>query len=799
MLWKNAFFQCENSGLKRVGKNNPKKLLPNFVYSTLSCIINTMDSRYNHLEHEALMYQAWEKAAAFNPDTPQPGRKKTDQNFCIIMPPPNANDPLHIGHAMFITLEDMLIRYHRMLGDDALWLPGVDHAGIETQFVFEKKLKKEGQSRFNFDRQTLYQMIWDYVQANSGIAVDQMKKIGASADWSRFTFTLDQKIVNSVLMTFDKLHEAGLIYRDLRLVNYCTNCGTSYSELEVSHLERTDPLFYIRYPLVSDPTQFVVVTTVRPEPIFVDTHLAINPLDPKNKHLIGQKVLNPLTKVAMEIIADEFVDPEFGTGIVKLTPAHDPTDFEVAQKRKLPIVSAIDFNGKMLPNAGKYAGLKVDAARQAVVADLEAENLIEKTDEKYSHRVGTCYRCGRVLEPLLRPQFFVKVQPLVTKALRALDQGDVTILGAGYDKILRHWLTNLKDWNISRQIVWGIRIPVWYPIKGNEGQITVGFLDQTGKFQQGLLSEWLKPGENQISLEEIKAGLQQVLVSEKVTNYVVSETTPGEAWIRDTDTFDTWFSSGQWPFVTLQNTQPNDFERFYPTTVMETSYDILPFWVMRMMLLGYFMTDKPPFKTVYLHGLVRDAQGRKMSKSKGNVVNPLEVIEKYGADALRLALTIRSTAGLDKSVNDGDFKAMRNFTNKLWNAARFVVGLEKTTTLPTSAPGDAAFTEKMLQLVTTITRQLNDLKLGLATDTAYNEFWHWYCDECIEAAKKGDISREKLFEGLVTFLQLLHPIVPFVTEAIWQAVKTDSPTPLPDLLINHPWPAAPNHPQTHQA
>lgn len=755
------------------------------------CIITRMDSRYNHLEHEAQMYQAWETADAFNPDTPRPTSNSTGKSFCIIMPPPNANDPLHIGHAMFVTLEDMLVRYHRMLGDDTLWLPGADHAGIETQFVFEKKLKKEGQSRFNFDRETLYQMIWDYVQENAGVARDQMKKIGASADWSRFTFTLDTKIVASVLKTFDKLHQEKLIYRDQRLVNYCTSCGTSYSELEVKHIERTDPLYYVRYPLASDPTKFVVVATVRPEPIFVDTHLAINPADAKNKHLIGQKVLNPLTRVEMEIIADEFVDPEFGTGIVKMTPAHDPTDFEVAKKLGLPIVSAIDFNGKMLPVAGAHAGLKVEAARQAVVTELQAANLIEKIDEKYTHRVGTCYRCGRVLEPLLRPQFFIKVQPLVTKAFEALDGGDVQILGAGHDKILRHWLTNLKDWNISRQIVWGIRIPVWYPIEGNEEKITVGFLDSAGKFQQGLLAEFLQPGEKQTPLDQIKKGLQQVLVSETVTNYVVAEEAPGEQWLGDTDTFDTWFSSGQWPFVTLQNSQPGDFDRFYPTNVMETSYDILPFWVMRMMMLGYYMTDKPPFKTVYLHGLVRDAKGQKMSKSKGNVVNPLEVVEKYGADALRLALTIRSSAGLDKSVNDGDFKAMRNFTNKLWNAARFVTGLEKTTT---PGPQDDAFTEKLNQVVDDITRQLNDLKLGLATDTAYNEFWHWYCDEAIEEAKKGAISRENLLNGLVTFLQLLHPIVPFVTEAVWQQIKNESPTPLPELLINHPWPTTQTHP-----
>lgn len=742
-----------------------------------------MDSRYNHLEHEDKMYRLWEDAEAFNPDT---YKTSADQSppFTIIMPPPNANDPLHIGHAVFITLEDVLIRFHRMLGDDTLWLPGTDHAGIETQFVFERKLKKEGKSRFNFDRQTLYQMIWDYVQQNSDIAVNQMKKIGASADWSRFKFTLNPEIVSTVLDTFIKLYEHPdqLVYRDQQLVNFCTNCGTSYSELEVNYIDKTSPLYYVRYPLVDDPTKFVVVATVRPEPIFADTHLAVNPKDPKNQHLIGHQVLNPLTDQPMEIVADEFVDPEFGTGVVKLTPAHDANDFLVAKKLHLPMNVAIGFDGKLTQIAGKYAGMKVEVARAEVIKDLEEKGLIDQVKNDYSHRIGTCYRCGRVIEPLLRPQFFIKVKPLVERVITGLDKQEVTIHGAGHDKILRHWLDNLRDWNVSRQIVWGIKIPVWYPVEGNADLISVNFIDNEGHFHQGLLGQWL----SEFSLAEIKEGLQQVLATEGVPFVVSLEEPTDQEYLPETDTFDTWFSSGQWPVATLQNAHPSDFQRFYPTSVMETGYDILPFWVMRMLLLGYFLTDEAPFKQVYLHGLVRDAKGQKMSKSKGNVLNPLDMVEKYGADALRMALIIRSTAGLDKSVSEADFKAMRNLTNKIWNAARFVMEFTPGDIPADTTQADQVFTQKLATLNQQATQQLQDLKIGLAAETIYNEFWHWFCDECIEQAKQGQLSPTVLMTGLTTFLKLFHPFLPFVTEAIWQQLPQDQRDQ--QLLIASPWP-----------
>lgn len=751
-----------------------------------------MDKAYDHHQHEDQMYKLWEDSGAFTPDS-RP--TTTGKPFSIIMPPPNANDPLHIGHAMFIALEDILIRYHRMKGDDTVWIPGTDHAGIETQFVFEKKLAKHGKSRFNFDRQTLYDMIWEYVQENSGVAVNQMKKLGASADWSRFRFTLDPQMVKFVNQTFQKLHAEGLIYRDLRLVNYCTKCGTSYSELEVNHIERVSPLYYVKYRLSADPTQYLTVATTRPEPIFADTHLAVHPDNPKTQHLIDQKVLNPLTDVEMDIIADEFVDPEFGTGIVKLTPAHDFTDFDVAQKHHLPLVQAVTLHGKLVDSAPlDLAGLKVEAARVKVVEILQNKGLIEKIDEKYQNRVGTCYRCGRTLEPLPLPQFFIKVKPLADQALAALDSGETQIHGAGRDKILRHWLENLKDWNISRQIVWGIRIPVWYSIEKNP-ELTVRFIDKNGETLSGKIGELLSSH----SFDEISKGLQQLhapATAEFAIAMDAQDLQSGD-YLQETDTFDTWFSSGQWPVVTLKTQSsedkigkeslnmdnPDDFRRFYPTTVMETGYDILPFWVMRMMLLGIHLTGQSPFEQVYLHGLVRDEKGQKMSKSKGNVINPLEFVEKYGADALRMALVMSSTPGSDSAVGEAKVKGMRNFSNKIWNAARFVTMQTQENDDP-QKPRDAEFRAHVLEVVKQVSQHLDRLRIGQAAEIVHHEFWHWFCDEMIEAYKRGEISLAVLASGLRQFLILLHPFMPFVTEAIWQEIH---PAEQNATLILQPW------------
>jgi len=669
----------------------------------------------------------WEKSGGFGPGKGKP--------FTIIMPPPNANDPLHIGHAMFVTVEDILIRYHRMRGEAALWLPGTDHAGIETQFVFEKKLAKEGKSRFDFEREILYQMIWDYVQENSEVAVEQMKKLGASADWSRFKFTLDPDIMDIVLQTFEQLYQDGLVYRDVRLVNYCTHCGTAFSELEVKHVERTTPLYYMRYGPFT-------LATVRPETKFGDTAVAVNPKDKRYKDWVGKEVEieGLMGKFKMRVIADSYVDRDFGTGVVKVTPAHDPNDFEIWQRHKQEIPGpkqVIGFDGKLNELTGKYAGLRVNEARKKIAEDLQTKGLLEKVDENYKHSIGVCYRCGTVIEPLPLPQWFIRVRPLTEPVLRALKEKRVRIYGAGHDKILKHWLTNLKDWNISRQIVWGIRMPIWYCEK------------------------------------------EHVVVSREKPSECPE--CGGKELVQETDTFDTWFSSAQWPFATLMagdkrqvtSNKKSDFEKFYPTQVMETAYDILVFWVMRMLMMGLYKTGKVPFETVYLHGLIRDEKGQKMSKSKGNVINPLDVMKVYGADALRMALVIRSTPGSDKNVGEKDIEAMRNLTNKIWNAGRYIIGRISNSqfSISNEFSNDSIFKEKLNQIIKEVTRQLEDMRIGLAAETVYNEFWHWFCDEAIESNKKQVTSDKVLAEGLVIFLKLLHPLVPFVTEAVWRELR----------------------------
>src|SRR4030042_1952628 len=475
-----------------------------------------MDKVWEHQKYEAEIYSLWEKSGAFTPKV-----DKSKKPFCIIMPPPNASDPLHVGHAREIATQDILIRYHRMLGIPTLWLPGADHAGIETQYIYEKKLAKEGKSRFDFDRETLYKNIWSYVQRNKHIMEDQLKQLGASCDLTRNKFTLDPKIIKIVYKTFKKLYEEGLVYRGERIVNYCPRCGTAYSQLEVDYVERADSLYYINY----------------------------------------------------------------GAGALKITPGHDPADFEIGQRHKLPIVSVIDGNGKMTNTPEKYIGMKAFTAREEVVRDLEKEGLITKT-EKIHHLVGTCYRDKGLLEPTLSKQWFIKVNTLAKESLSAINKKRVQFLAKKYEKIAKHWLKNLKDWNISRQIVWGIRIPAFRCEKCLSWTITEGS------------------------------------VPKKCTSCGNS------VFVQDTDTFDTWFSSGQWPFATLKTTKPEDFDYFYPTSVLNPAYDILPFWVIRMIMLGLYETGGVPFRQVLLHGLVRDKYGVKISKSKGNAIDPAEMVQK---------------------------------------------------------------------------------------------------------------------------------------------------------------------------
>ncbi|OGL88800.1 valine--tRNA ligase [Candidatus Uhrbacteria bacterium RIFCSPLOWO2_02_FULL_51_9] len=749
-----------------------------------------LPSAYNAKEYEAAIYQKWEKGGFF-----RPGAK--GKPFSIIMPPPNANGSLHIGHAVFVTLEDIMTRYHRMRGDKTLWLPGADHAGFETQVVYEKKLEKEGRTRFGMDREQLWKEIWDFTQANKKHMEGQLRMLGASCDWSREKFTLDPDVIKTVYVTFKRLYDDGLIYRADRMVNWCTKHQTALSDLEVDHPEQTDALYYLKYgPLT--------VATVRPEPIAADVAVAVHPSDKRYKKLIGTMARIPLYNKEIPIIADAMVDPEFGTGAVKVTPSVDPNDFELAQKHGLPIIPIVDQFGKMTEAAGKYAGMSVMDARKAIVEDLKTVGAVEKIDEQYAHRVSVCYKCHRILEPRILPQWYVAMAKkpkrgglsLRDAAVLAVKKKQIAFVPKRMEKIFMHWMRNLRDWNISRQIVWGIRIPVWY----------------------------------RSSVTPAKAGVQSHGMDSRLRGndiYVGAKPPTKDGWVQETDVFDTWFSSGQWPFVTLGGAKNKDFKTFYPTTVMETGWDILFFWVARMMMLGLYVTGKAPFKYVYLHGLVRDKDRQKMSKSKGNVIDPLGVVEQYGADALRMALIVGNTPGNDIIISEEKIKGYRNFANKIWNISRFVlmnqaVILEarrsRAGRIPWSKESRAAL--KHLDAITKkVTAHMDNFKFYQAADDLYHYVWHEFADKVIEQQKarlsswsesegraigsrrdsivpirsqsslsglQNDRAEAQalLLKMLATILKLLHPFMPYVTEAIW----TEMPIKNKKMLIVEQWP-----------
>ena len=718
-----------------------------------------MDPQYDHTKYEFEIYKKWESSGAFK------APPVTDHRlpFTILMPPPNANASLHAGHAMY-TVDDIMTRYKRMRGYSALWIPGMDHAGFETQYVYEKQLAKEGKSRMDFDRQTLYKNVFEFVKANSGLIFEQFKRLGFSADWTRSIFTLDPNVIAQVYKTFTKMEAEGLVYRDDYIVNYCVHDGTSLAELEVKHLERVDNLYYIKYPTL-DKKDYIVIATTRPEPIFVDTHLAVNPRDKKNAQLIGTKVLNPLTESEMEVIGDDFVDPEFGTGIVKLTPAHDANDYAVAKKHNLPIVPAIDWYGRIRENGGKYAGMKVKEAREEVIKDLQMKGLVDHIDQKYNHSVLTCYKCGHDLEPMTTPNWFIKVEKLKSSVKKVVEDDKVKFHPKKFKRHMLSWLEIMHDWPISRQIVWGIRIPVWYEVT-NSCQLQVSFIDKSGNKKFGDI--------NNFKFEEVEKGLQSVRAPANA-KYVVSDKKPEGKYLPETDTFDTWFSSGQWPLVTLK---PEEFSTRFPTDFMGTLSDILKFWVSRMILFSLYLKQEVPFKDVYLWSMVADAKGVKMSKSKGNVVNPLDYVDKYGADALRMSLLYGIPAGSKVPLSEQKVRGMRNFANKVWNAARFITLLNSDTN-----DEDVEFDKKLKQIIERVTKNLDEYKFNLAAEEIYEQFWHWYCDDCIEKAKQGTISTNQMKRGLETLLRLLHPFMPFVTEAVWKEIGHS------ELLIISEWPS----------
>lgn len=689
-----------------------------------------MDKTYNHASYEKKIYSLWEKSGAF---TPRMDVKK--KPFCIIMPPPNANDNLHIGHARFVTVEDVITRYQRMKGSPTLWLPGADHAGIETQFVFEKKLKSEGKSRFDYDRDTLYKMIWDYVATNKTNMENQLRALGASCDWTRNKFTLDPKIINIVYKTFKKLYDDGLVYRGERIVNYCPRCGTAFSQLEVDSVEREDNLYYLDYGILT-------IATTRPETIFADVAVAVSPKDPKYKKLLGKSATLPLVNRQLPVIADTLVDKDFGTGALKITPGHDATDFEIGRKHGLSSISVIDAAGKMINTPEKYTGMSVEKAREEVIKDLQAAGKIKKA-EKIKHVVGVCYRDHGLIEPAISKQWYLKVEPLVKRSLQAIKDKEVVFTSSRFEKIAKHWLKNLRDWNISRQIVWGIRIPAWRCSSCLEWTITDGAAPQ----------RCLKCG--------------------------------GQKLVQDEDTFDTWFSSGQWPFATLKTGKKGDFEYFYPTSLMETAYDILPFWVIRMVMLGLYETENVPFREVLIHGLVRDKEGQKISKSKGNVIDPIDMANKYGADALRMGIVWGSLVENDISLSEDNIRGQRNFANKIWNIARYVLANPKGKRVKRNED-DAWIAAELKKTTKTTTRLLNKYRLNEAAEEIYEFIWHKLANTYLEKTKSRKEEAQKTLElVLQDSLKLLHPFMPFVTEAVWQEGKGrfDSPT-----LISASWP-----------
>ena len=710
---------------------------------------------YNPKETEERIYKLWEESGFFNPDSlPTERYPLNAKRFSIVMPPTNANGSLHAGHGLVMAVEDIMIRYKRMRGYKTLWLPGLDHAGFETQVVYEKQLEKEGRSRFAIEPKKLYEEILDFTLNNSANIKSQVRKMGASCDWSREKFTLDPDIVKTVYTTFKKLGDDGLIYRGNRIVSWCPKHQTSFSDLEIEDVEKTEPFYYLKYGPFT-------ISTSRPETKFGDKYVVMHPKDNRyEKYKDGQKIeLEWISgKITATVVKDEVIDMEFGTGVMTITPWHDPVDFEISERHGLLKEQIIDERGKLLPIAGEFAGMSIVKARPLVVEKLKAKGLLEKVDEKYKHVVRTCYKCGTTIEPQIRNQWFIKMKPLAEKALQKINAGEITYIPEHYKKITVHWLLNIRDWNISRQIVWGIPIPA--KICAACGS---GFIDL----------------ENKIGTCEKCGG----------------ELTP------DKDTFDTWFSSGQWPFAVLEFPDGNDFKNFYPTDVMETAGEIIFFWVARMIMLGLYITGKVPFKIVYLHGLVLDAKGQKMSKSKGNVINPLDLTAKYGTDAFRMGLVIGNTPGTSLALSEDKIRAYKHFANKFWNIARFVI--ENTEGETTEAhfteysPKDAALQKELQTALSDVTVDMDAYRFYLAAEKLYHYAWHNLADRILEESKdilKNASLEEKrsrkqfLIHTLDKILRALHPFIPFVTEEIWQLWK--QPTAKEQMLMVAEWPTA---------
>lgn len=702
---------------------------------------------YDPKEHESKMYKLWEDSGYFNPDN-LPGDRT--EPFTIVMPPPNANGSLHAGHALFVTIEDIMTRYARMNGKKALWIPGADHAGFETQVVYEKKLQKEGRSRFQMEPQELYDEIMQFTLENKDFMLNQIRELGASCDWSRLKFTLEDDVIALVHDTFKKLEDDNLLYRGERTVNWCPKHQTSLSNLEVNYHDRKDPFYYFKYGPFT-------IGTARPETKFGDKYVVMHPDDERYKEYKHgdtfelEWINGPITAT---VIKDEAGDPEMGSGVMTITPWHSDVDFAIAKKYDLDYEQIIDERGKLLPIADEFAGMPITEARAKIVEKLDQKGLLVKIEENYEHSVPCCYKCDREIEPQIKSQWFLKMKPLAERAIAALDAGEFSFVTERHDRIFRHWLSNIEDWNISRQIVWGINIPAKICTKCQHGMVD---LDDT------------------------------ITTCTKCDGEVVP----------DPDTFDTWFSSGQWPLATTGYPDGKDFKTFYPTSVMETAADIIFFWVARMIMFGLYRTGQVPFKSIYFHGLVRDKHGKKMSKSKGNVIAPSEMQEQFGTDALRMGLIVNNAPGTDMNLDPNKINAYKKFANKLWNITRFV--LDNTTDYEPGVehtPKDIKFEEEHLfPTITEITAHMEEDRFDLASEKIYHFVWDHFASQVIEESKPllaegGAVraSRQRMLHHyLVTSLKLLHPFMPFVTETIWQELPKEMKDQ--DILMVASWPA----------
>lgn len=713
---------------------------------------------YEPGDKEPEIYAAWEAASVFQPKVPQypvndaslrgaDSEKDLDQSkyYGIVMPPPNANGNLHIGHGLTVALEDSLVRYYRLRGRSTWYIPGADHAGFETWVVYEKSLEKVGKSRFEYSRDELYAQVWDFVEEQRGNMELQLRALGASCAWNDLTFTLDENVVARVYKTFEKMWNDGMIYRGEKLVNYCPKHRTAFADIEVEHKDEKGTLWEIAYP--GDDFELIVSTT-RPETLFGDVAVAVNPEDERYKNLVGQHVRLPLTKREIPVIADEHADMEYGTGVVKITPAHDYDDFEVGERHDLPRIQVIGEDGTMLDTAGvDYAGLTTEDCRKKALKDLKEQGLL-RGEKKIEHAVAHCYKCGTVIEPMLKEQWFIDVEKLAELAIERLENHEIKFFPANKKKVLINYLRGLKDWNISRQIPWGIAIPMFR--KANE--------DATDS------PDWIF--DTRTNLTEIEVG--------------------GVKYVRDEDTFDTWFSSAHWPMICTDWVEdvPNPY---YPLNVMETGADILFAWVARMIMIGVYVTGEVPFREVYLHGLVLDEHGQKMSKSKGNVINPMDLVTKYGSDAFRLGILRGRSAGMNQAFSENSVVSGRNLCNKLWNVARLIEDIveenENFDTYTTLNTGEDWICREIDQCREKVELDMMNYRFAEAVETLYSTIWDKYADWFLESQK---IYRNSplLKKTLEMILIMLHPFAPFVTEAIWQNLSWTE-----DMIITQKWPA----------